>query len=238
MNRGSITDILDSAEALDGYRHACAQNPLNAEARAKQDYSLFFDPDADKIAALANTIPICNGADLAILHPSADNGFPHTRPNNIICLPAGFLSNTSGASAKNTLIHEAIHLHQRANPELWNRGVQREGWTRISPAQVPPHLLERCRINPDTMGRAAGLWAWGGFHVPLPLFVRDDRPTLNDVVVKWLDLRNGVAFPRPPPTFTARYGMPPQPEHPFELLAVEFSEKGMQTDAEISRGLK
>lgn len=222
--------VLDRAEMLDGYLAMCAASRINTEARAGQQYELFSDPDANLLATLAGTIPLATGAAIAILHPSADNGYPHTRPPNVICMPAGFLSKHGVHATRKTLLHEAIHLHQRKYPELWDTGVRADGWTRVSPAIIPYSYAERCRLNPDTLGPAAGLWAWESAHVPLPLYTTEYSPTLSDVEIKWLDLRNSKLFSAPPRSFTARYGAaPPQPEHPYELLAVEFSEKGVKT---------
>jgi hypothetical protein len=222
--------ILSRAEALDGYRAACAANPMNAAARADQRYELFSDSDADILQSLASTIPIASGASIAILHPSADNGYPHTRPPNVICMPAGFLSRNGYHTTKKTLLHEAIHLHQRARPQIWNEAVEGDGWTRVSSAEIPYSYREKCRLNPDTLGPSAGLWAWEGIYIPLPLFTQDHFPRLEDVAVQWLDRRRLTRFVEPPRSFTIRYGpSPPQPEHPFELLAVELSEKGVAT---------
>jgi hypothetical protein len=61
------------------------------------------------------------------------------------------------------------------------------------------------------------------------MFYRDDSPRLGDVQIKWYDLRNGALFTDAPFSFQLRYGPnPSQPEHPFELLAVEAANKGIK----------
>jgi hypothetical protein len=65
----------------------------------------------------------------------------------------------------------------------------------------------------------------------MPLFIREDYPTLGGVQIKWMDMRNKTLFPDPPPSFVKRYGTnPPQPEHPFELLAVEYAAANLKSD--------
>ena len=234
-----VYDALHRAEALDGYRSACAASYTNAAARRTSRYTPFFvsRPDVDRLLELADQIPLLAGADLIILHPSAEHGFPHTRPPNLVCLPANVVMNSTDASLANTLRHEAIHLHQRANPILWSAAAARDGWRAIPEPQIPARFRERCRINPDTMSPQP-FWAWETYHVPLPLFTSDSPSSLADVQVKWFDLRNGTLFSSPPPSFEGRYGTDPtQPEHPWELLAVEAANEDIQTDAALRRKL-
>jgi hypothetical protein len=190
-------------------------------------------------------IPLLDGADVVMMHRTADNGFPHTRPDKILCLPVSQLD-ADEADLAETLRHEAVHLHQRANPHPWYQACLREGWMPVNREQIPQQLLSRCRINPDTFQRQQ-FWSWDIFHVPLPLFV--PKPTggpgapgsltLADVVVKWLDLRDGSLSPTPPSSFSLRYGpRPSQPEHPFELLAVEAAAAGITSADELERKLR
>jgi hypothetical protein len=74
-------------------------------------------------------------------------------------------------------------------------------------------------LNPDTY--YAGFWAWEGRHIPLPIFVREDRPNLRDIVVRWYDQEEGVVKMSPPTSYTKRYGKvtASEAEHPFELFA-------------------
>ena len=165
-------EALDKAEALDGYRAACAACPLNAEARKKQIYTPYFleKKSLEKLYGRMFTIPLISTMDVVVLHPSADNGYPHTRPNSIICVPANVVA-TSDDSLANTLLHEAIHVHQRRHPETWAAACSREGWTPVSTDQIPEEFLRRCRLNPDTFFQQR-FWAWEKYNVPLPLFVK------------------------------------------------------------------
>lgn len=224
-------DLLNKAEAVDGYRTACSSNELNVIARRGQTYRAFFvKPDlAKRVADLSDRIALLDNTDIVILDPSADGGFPHTRPG-IVCLPAG---NASSADLETTLIHESIHIHQRENPSMWSSALLKEGWTPVEKSLVPARFRERCRINPDTM--ATPFWSWEN-QVPLPLF-SSQNPRLSDIVIKWMDMRNGILYSETPTSFTKRYGTPSQPEHPYELLAVEMSAAGINSSDAVERKL-
>ena len=228
-------DVLDAAELHDGYRAACSANELNRIARQHQHYRPFFvkDSAAQTISAIAGSIPLLDQVDIVILDPTADNGYPHTRPG-IVCLPA--VANLIEKNLETTLIHESIHIHQRDNRDMWRSALQKEGWTELRLASVPVAFRERCRINPDTM--AAPFWAWQGVHVPLPLFSQKTSPRLSDVVIKWMDVRNGAVYSEIPPSFTKRYGSPSQPEHPYEVLAIEFAAAGIRSADMLEQKLR
>ena len=223
-------EALDNAEALDGYRAACEASPLNAAARSGQIYSpSFLDaPTLKRLYKSIMEVPLMKTANVVILNSSADNGYPHTRPHSVVCMPKS--SVLSDADLTQTLCHEAIHIHQRRNPDLWATACSKDGWTPVSVNRIPAEFLQRCRLNPDTFSPQR-FWAWQTHYVPMPLFIREDYPTMEGVQVKWLDLRNNTLFSDPPSSFVKRYGAaPPQPEHPFELLAVEGSIAMLNTD--------
>jgi hypothetical protein len=225
---------LELAEQKDGYRAACASNELNAVARRGQRYSPFFVQAtiAQNVSAIAAKIQLLDDVNIVILDPTADNGYPHTRPG-LVCIPAGA---AASANIETTLIHESIHIHQRDHRDMWRTALSREGWTPLTIGSIPFSVKERCRINPDTM--ATPFWAWEGVHVPLPLFSQTSSPRLSDIVIKWMDVRNGALYSETPSSFTKRYGTPPQPEHPYELLAVEMAEAGIRTLSDLERKLQ
>ena len=220
-----MSAYLAEAERADGYRAKCRASPYNAAARAKDEYEPFFVDQATAAAleALATEVPLLHRSRIIILKPSADSGFPHTRPG-LICMPS---TTCNQAGTFKTLVHEAIHLHQREFLRDWKGFCIEEGWTERS--SIPTAYMARVRINPDTM--MCPFWSWQEHYIPLPLFV--DKPTisLKDADIKWLDRRTG-GLTTPPPSFTARYGSPSQPEHPFELYAVEMADK-CRTDADV-----
>lgn len=220
-------DLLAKAEQIDKYRTACSRSELNRLARSQHIYSVFSNENPAALQQVADTMDLTRGSKIVILHPSADNGYPHTRPGNLICMPAGF----SLYNAPKTLLHEACHLHQRSHAPYWTSYSIKQGWWPIAADQVPERFRSRCRINPDTI--ATPFWSWQEHYVPLPLFRNEQSPSMGECDVRWYDMRNGVLYKVPPPSFTARYGDTGQPEHPFEVSAIEFSERPIQTKEEL-----
>jgi hypothetical protein len=230
-------EALDKAEALDGYRAACAASRCNSVARKDQVYAPTFleKDDLQRLMITLYSIPIAKKMDIVVMHSTADNGFPHTRPNSLICMPKSSIIDSTDAEIYETICHEAYHVHQRRNPDLWYKKCLKEGWTPVEP---PQSHVERCRINPDTFYKNR-FWAWDKVHIPLPLFVQEDYATLDGVVVKWLDTRNMVTYSDPPSSFTARYGSSAtQPEHPYELLAVEYAAEKIIKEEELLKKLE
>jgi hypothetical protein len=223
---------LDKAESIDGYRAACAASELNAAARARQEYTpTFLDKQTlENLYGNILSVPIMRSADIVVLASTADNGYPHTRPNSVVCLPKSAILSMTPEAMQNTLCHEGVHIHQRRNPELWSQACHKEGWTPVQESEIPSEFLERSRLNPDTF-KPQRFWAWQTHYVPMPLFTREDYPTMEGIQIKWLDRRMGALFVDPPPSFSKRYGTaPPQPEHPFELLAVEYASANLNSD--------
>jgi hypothetical protein len=225
-------DILETAEQIDKYRTKCMANEFNSLARRNQHYFSIDDlPTRSAIMIRAQDFEITQEANIVLLHPSADSGMPHTRPGNIIC----FSEDTNPNRITNTLLHEGMHLEQRKNPDLWKAYHIKQGWWPVPTSYLPERWVNRCRINPDTLHLP--FWAWQSYYVPLPLFGNEARPTLNDCPIRWFDLRNQVLLREPPQSFTERYGNIAQPEHPNETSAIEFSNEGISTFAELHNTL-
>jgi hypothetical protein len=235
-----MKDYLATAEALDGYRAACRKNAMNWAARDGQGYEMatISDKATNFLQTAADSLEILEGSEIVILNSGADNGFPHTRPPNYICLPASLCTEKEATKEfRITLAHEAIHVHQRMNSDLWRNFVEREGWSQVSSETVPAEFRERARINPDTM--ACPFWAWESYMVPLPVFRPYRKPTLGNAEVEWLDMRSGTLFKDAPRTFLAKYGARiQQPEHPYEIYAEKFSEDGVITVADLEKRLR
>lgn len=171
----------------------------------------------------------------AILQEGTDNNFPHTL-GAIICLPEPLLKDCTrivyGASDRHTkkkrhdicvtLLHEKIHVFQRAFPEDTSKYVkERLGYVKLMLREhLPSDLKSRTRSNPDmddniyrsvrsvktakcaplTVFRSAtprGLW-----DADLQCFL------LNDKKVKPNEIQGSHGY---------RY------EHPFEHMAYELS---------------
>ena len=229
------TELLVAAEDRDNYRLRCSQSDLNAAARAGQKYEPFFVSKAiaDYMEDYAAATPILHDAQILVLHPSADGGFPHTRPRDLICMPASACSTT--LECRETLLHEAMHLHQRKHLPAWFDFSVKEGWAPQPADAIPPEMIAATRINPDTI--PAPFWSWQDYYVPLPLFVPKPKQTISDVQIRWLDIRN-YTLNSTPISFTATYGSPSQPEHPFEIYAVNFAAEGLRTVEDVDRKLK
>lgn len=203
-------DLLRTAETIDHFFKKIQDSPINAAARRQLSY---VPMNNSTESWLGNTT-------IVTMHPTAEAGMPHTRPPNVICMPAYFPE----SHKQETLAHELVHIDQRRRRSEWDTFFQKEGWKPISMTSVPDRWVQRCRLNPDTVD--SPFWAWKGRSVPLPLYERDDRPDLRRVVVHWYDMETGIRQPEPPRSFLERYGpSPPQAEHPRELSAVEIASR-------------
>ncbi len=199
-------DLLQKAEAIDNYRNLCMQDTTNQIARSSHSYSLMSQDVKNGDY----------GSKIVQLYPTADAGLPHTRPPNLICVPAYYPMNNE------VMNHELLHLHQRDHPWQWETKFSRQGWVPVYPEQIPERWRRRCRLNPDTLDKR--FYAWENQWVPLPLFEREDKPDLRQCLVRWWDQRSGSLLEDPPSTFVRAFGKNhPQPEHPREVSAVILS---------------
>jgi hypothetical protein len=233
-------DVLKTAEELDHYQAKCQANIFNREAREAYEYTLdTISPKAVKsLQTVAQDIELLDTCEIVILDKTADNGFPHTRPPNLICFPSSMCLETPATKKfRETLIHEAIHVHQRRHTAEWRRALEKRGWIEVPVEIVPAEFNERVRINPDTM--LAPFWSWEMYHVPLPLFKKHGTPSLGNTTVQWLDMRTGVLHHEAPASFVKVYGSSvAQPEHPYEIYAELFSARGITTSVSILQALE
>jgi len=209
--------LLDRAESLDSYVSACRESETNAKARIFCQYTAWND---QSLAVAAGRLVAAKGVNIIVMNPSAEGGMPHTRPLNIICLPAYFPEERLAE----TLKHELVHIDQRANAGLWRQHLATEGWTPADSSDIPAEWLNRVRINPDTYD--AQLWAWKGRYIPLPLFEREDKPVIREISVRWWDKQEERLSSSPPTSFTQKYGSldASSIEHPYELYAYHLDE--------------
>ena len=213
---------LAQAERIDSFFEKVRADPVNARARAPLSY----------VAMHQTTSPWHLGTEIVTLHPTAEAGLPHTRPPNLICIPSYYPEE----ALPKTLAHELVHIDQRRRLYKWNAFFEREGWSEVKDEEIPERWLSRCRMNPDTID--SRFWAWKGRYIPLPLYEREDKPNLRQVVIHWWDKETGIKQGDPPRLFQERYGrMPSQPEHPRELAAVEVA-KLYQTPSDLDSYLR
>jgi hypothetical protein len=210
------------AEELDSFFQTVNADPVNRRARSSLIYQ----------ASQETTQPWLLGTEIVTMAPTAEAGMPHTRPPNLICMPIYYPEE----ALQQTLAHELVHIDQRNRKYKWDAWFEKEGWSPLHQDQIPSRWLQRCRLNPDTVD--SRFWAWKQRHVPLPLYEREDRPDLRQVVIHWWDRETGIKQAEAPRLFQERYGrFPSQPEHPRELAAVELS-KRFQTPSDIDSYLR
>ena len=211
-----MADKLRTAEKLDGYLSACQRCPLNRKAREELSYAVWNDQSLAE-----QNKNLVKGVELIVVSPTTEGGMPHTRAPNIICLPAYWPQDR----IKTTLNHELVHLSQRQYPKAWEKTLLNEGWSKVQEEELPAEYVSRCRINPDTL--SARWWAWEGRYVPMPLYVREDRPQLREIDVRWWDRQTNRLHPGAPTSFLHKHGDIPasHAEHPYELWAYSLEAK-------------
>lgn len=205
---------LAKAEELDQFQSSCRADHSNSMAR--RDFLYIEESNAymTVIEEFIKQHSIFNNTTIIQLHPSAENGYPHTRPNNIICIP----NTASFPNLQSTLFHEAVHIHQRTHTNEWSIFLKAEGWLEVSKSDIPERWRERCRYNPDTFLHP--FWIYMNRYIPLPLFIRPHSPLFHEIDVMWYDIHTGKLEHTEPEVFSKKYGSNRQSEHPYEIYAV------------------
>jgi len=211
-------NYLYTAESIDSFTKLCKENYNNNLARKKFNYTIKYNTYYNNIKTFLLTNPIFNDIVVVQLDNSAENGYPHTRPENIICIP----SDARLPALETTLYHEYIHIHQRRNKDLWRQFLNSEGWTEVSKDQIPERWSDRVRYNPDTI--YSQYWAFHNY-VPLPIFENLNSPSFDGIKIMYYDLNTGILEHDVPSIFTNKYGTNRQSEHPFEIYAVILEKK-------------
>jgi hypothetical protein len=196
----------------DDYEEVCKRDEVNRKARERCSYTLWHDQSVAEMLRPYTCV---------ILDPSAEGGMPHTRAPAIVCLPAYYPKDR----IEKTMKHERVHLDQRTNIEKWKKKLEQEGWIEQDEEVVPEEWRKRCRLNPDTY--YCRFFAWEGRYIPLPLFIRIDKPNLKEIEVRWWDKKEERLNKLPPISYTKRYGNrnDSEMEHPFELFAYSMEDK-------------
>jgi hypothetical protein len=110
---------------------------------------------------------------VAVLDDRAEGGWPHTH-GDIICLPRSLLASSDERHRVRTLVHERVHVFQRANPEAMRHLlVDRDGLVPVplQHAMLGPDAARRLlrrRSNPDLDGNLYS--DDGGATAPVSLF--------------------------------------------------------------------
>jgi hypothetical protein len=228
-----IHEALHYAESKDKYNRLCRDSPANAEARNRMNYTAasLNNVDINVLNNLfnqyTNFVPprLLHELDyvsIGMLMPSADKGFPHTRPDRLICFPQ-----SAALPSLETFIHELWHIHQRKYPELWHKLYTKvwgfKEWR--GEMELPEDLLRQIRINPDTL--LYGLYCWRDEWVPLPIFTSPTQPRMDECSIWFWNTKTRRWRQTPPETWTAYFSSHIIPdsanEHPNELSAYMLS---------------
>jgi hypothetical protein len=214
-SREEARHLLEQAEEIDKYQERCKYvAPLNVVARAGMRYVPVPTEEATPAPPeiprwLSHGLP--DRIPIIILDATADGGMPHTRCTAICC--------PGGPKAPSTMIHELIHVHQKANASKWASvyadAFQMKPWL----GQIPDELAYRRRINPDTV--QSPFWIWRDRWVPVPIFLRPDAPNLRDMRVYFYDATTTEWQSMPPAGWAQFFGSlaDSYQEHPHELAA-------------------
>lgn len=228
-----IHEALHYAESKDRYNRLCQESWVNAEARKGMNYtaatlkSIDLNVLNDLFKQYMNFVPprLLHDIDyvsIGMLMPSADHGFPHTRPDRLVCFPQ-----SASLPSLQTFIHELWHVHQRQYSDLWKKMYTQvwgfKEWR--DKDELPDELRKQMRINPDTVNY--GLYCWKNEWVPLPIFTSPTRPQMNECAIWFWNTRTKLWKKTPPEAWSAYFSSPIVPasanEHPNELSAYMLS---------------
>ena len=219
-------NALEEAEASDGYLSAVNSSSINRRARANNSYSV--SPDSVIHSLLENHTSLPTGVVVTLM-PSADAGFPHTRGNDIICLPAYYPSDRLAS----VLVHERVHLHQKQNRKKYIEFYKSKWGFEEYKDEIPDSIAKRIRINPDTLGWP--IFIWKDKWIPLCLFEREDKPNLRECTYCWYNPKGGVLLKSMPPAWREFFGNVGQSEHPNELAACYVAEYNLYKNVDAAK---
>lgn len=153
----------------------------------------------------------------AKLDEPIENGFPHTLHDVIVLPHSFFVTHASHQQQLTTLIHEKIHVFQRAYPKEVSVFLDIHGFTGpIPPLTLPKFLLEMRRNNPDIVGfyKKNNIIPLQVYNNKTPRSLQDSRVVLYDISTHEIK-KTDVAYTIP--SFIS------QTEHPYEIMAVIIS---------------
>lgn len=138
---------------------------------------------------------------------TVENGYPHT-VGDVMIIPLERIRR-GGESLAKLLVHEAVHVAQRRDPEgAYGLVVDKWGFRALSRDETARVTqLGEARVNPDTDGRIYRL----GTEICHPVFTEDPE-SLADIELR-------------PSAGHARFrGAAQNHEHPFEIMAETVAE--------------
>jgi hypothetical protein len=211
---------LERAELLDNYVTYCKNSWSNKKARRDFLYDVAPVPShqvtqIDKLKVLEVIPKWVNPVNVVVLNNTADNGFPHTRPD-IICIPHNLIDSYS---LQSTLIHESVHILQRRYPKLWNDVYLKVLNMKESDVALPHELEVYVRYNPDTIYTRQ--YVWNNKWIAVPVYLRKDNPQLAHIRLHFYDINTQRWQAYPPIEWTKFFGEmnDSEQEHPHEMAA-------------------
>jgi len=216
LSGNQALQALNKAEFLDGYIATINRSPINILARSETTYMPSVHSVPIPIPPPENPWP---SGQVLWMNPTADEGLPHTRAPNYICLP----SNISESHLASTIRHERVHVSQRIHSEKWNK-ILKAVWDMTPWDGTLPEAIEaRRRINPDIHG--VPFFIWKRTWVPFALFKSTKKPKLNEISIAWWNAESRTVHYDIPSDWLYFFGNHPAGEHPYELAAYLVVEK-------------
>ena len=212
--------FLNEAEKIDKYRTTCGNSWPNKIARLNQTYKVIDVGKTQNIGdelKVLEYVPkwISQKTDVVFLHETADGGMPHTRPG-LICIPNGI----NNPNIKSTIIHEAVHISQRENIELWDTVYEKAWNIKKWTSSVPFELEVHRRYNPDTfMSRN---YIWKDKWIIVPIYKNKNEPELGRIKLVFYNVENEewLSFvPEEWEKFVGKNVDVAEQEHPHEMAA-------------------
>lgn len=198
-------------------------DPLDVPARVRQALrddvlmlrELLAAGSARRLASQPWRVAILAGT------PEPEDGFPHTH-GNIVCLPMSHFGRHDQHHRVETLVHELIHVCQRADMD-GVRDVLRRAWNYVPVGSIAdmrsqsfsnPETYARIRSNPDLDGL---LYMRGSSQgrspsMTMAMFTDDSPRNLSSIEYRHMDASMNAALDLESTADAAQ-------EHPFEHMA-------------------
>lgn len=209
-------DYLARSEQIDSYLTTCFKSGGQNGNIRREYFPAIIDKETIKktynyLTGIYAQIPEKLRTELkevviVYMMPTADEGLPHTRPQNVICLP--FAANMPDIEV---IIHELWHIHQRQNRGMWRDYYEKEWNCRpvsndVKGAIMKTEIGKNMRLNPDTIDEP--LWIWKDEWVPVCVFanpISTGQGRLRDTMVRIYNVKTGNYYGQYPEWFRMKF---------------------------------
>ena len=142
---------------------------------------------------------------IAFCHNTCENGLPHTINETTMMIPESY----SKDRLLTTIEHELWETWYKL---LWSYTIHK-----TPPPEMPAHILEKRRHNPDIEDKPFAKWRdrWWS----LTIYTSPTPSSLLDAKTIWWDEKTGSVSSEAPPEWIDFFGNQPQDEHPHEIAA-------------------